>query len=284
MQKRVLVVDDERSITDGLLALLELENIDAVGAYDLDSAKALLEQEDYAVVLADVRLRTEEEGFELLARVKELNPQARIASMTGHASDEVREKVQNFGSTVLMEKPFAMQQIIEVVQRLLDDVGAAAEVTAENAGELYVALQRSMYAIPVKRFGFRAEEADDIVQEGFALYLQKMDQVMSPKSWLTGTIINLCKQRIHKNVRSREREEGIDVTTLEIPTKDHSDVIAVREALAQVDDRTRMLCTLIGIEGRSYDEVSEMLDIPVGSIGPTYIRAKAKLRRLLEVN
>lgn len=283
MQKRVLVVDDEESVTDGLVALFDIENIDAVGAYDVATAEELLRAGEFAVVLADVRIGTAEEGFKLLQRVKELNPDARIATMTGLPTAEVRQRVDELGAEVLLEKPIGIEEMIAIVQRLLDPVEATA-VDAGNAAELYVELQRSMYAIPVKRFGFRVDEAEDVVQEAFALYLEKIDSIMSPKPWLTGTIINLCKQRISSNVRHRERHDDIDQTEVAVTAADHLDVIAIREALALVDDRTREICTLIGIEGRSYDEVSALLGIPLGSVGPTYIRAKAKLRRLLEVN
>jgi len=42
------------------------------------------------------------------------------------------------------------------------------------------------------------------------------------------------------------------------------------------------LCTLIGLERYSYDEASAPLGIPVGSVGPLYIRAKSRLRQALE--
>jgi DNA-directed RNA polymerase specialized sigma24 family protein len=39
-----------------------------------------------------------------------------------------------------------------------------------------------------------------------------------------------------------------------------------------------MLCELIGLEQCSYEEVSAAAGLPLGSIGPLYIRAKNKLR------
>jgi DNA-directed RNA polymerase specialized sigma24 family protein len=51
-----------------------------------------------------------------------------------------------------------------------------------------------------------------------------------------------------------------------------------------VDERTRALCNLIAIEQRSYDEVSHTLNIPLGSVGPFYIRAKKKMRAVLSAN
>ena len=59
-------------------------------------------------------------------------------------------------------------------------------------------------------------------------------------------------------------------------------VLAVRQALARLDDRSRTLCSLIGLEQRSYEEVSMAENLPLGSIGPLYLRAKKKLRLELQ--
>ena len=57
--------------------------------------------------------------------------------------------------------------------------------------------------------------------------------------------------------------------------------VMAREALARVDARTRSLCELIAVEGLRYDEVSDALQIPLGSVGPLYMRAKKKMRDVL---
>ncbi len=43
-----------------------------------------------------------------------------------------------------------------------------------------------------------------------------------------------------------------------------------------------MLCTTIGLEQRTYDEVSAAAAIPIGSVGPLYMRAKERLRNAFE--
>jgi DNA-directed RNA polymerase specialized sigma24 family protein len=48
--------------------------------------------------------------------------------------------------------------------------------------------------------------------------------------------------------------------------------------MAVLDGQSRDLCQLIAVEGYAYDEVSARMKLPLGSIGPMYIRAKAKMR------
>jgi DNA-directed RNA polymerase specialized sigma24 family protein len=60
-------------------------------------------------------------------------------------------------------------------------------------------------------------------------------------------------------------------------------ILAMRQGLASIDARSRALCTMIGLEQHSYEEVSSTVGIPLGSVGPLYMRAKARLRQALDV-
>ncbi len=58
---------------------------------------------------------------------------------------------------------------------------------------------------------------------------------------------------------------------------------AVAEALAALPPRRRaLLLALFADERRSYARIAGEVGIPLGSVGPTRIRALAQLRRLLE--
>ena len=62
------------------------------------------------------------------------------------------------------------------------------------------------------------------------------------------------------------------------------DQTAVWEALDRMNDRCRELLTLLHLsqESPSYQEASEQLGMPLGSVGPTRQRCLEKLARLLE--
>ncbi len=53
------------------------------------------------------------------------------------------------------------------------------------------------------RFGFPTEDAQELIQETWLLYLEKRRDVHTPKSWLSGTIANLCRQEIQRRIRER---------------------------------------------------------------------------------
>lgn len=169
----------------------------------------------------------------------------------------------------------------------LDDAGIE-EPDGESVDieELHRSLRKVLFSIPLRRYGLSPDEAEELVQEAWLLFLEKRREIRKARPWLTGTLANLCKQEIQRNRRGRETQLAIDEEGLELADErpqTNTDVLAVREVLGRTDERTRNLCTLIGMEGLSYDEVSAELDMPLGSVGPLYIRAKQRLRKQLEV-
>jgi len=51
--------------------------------------------------------------------------------------------------------------------------------------------------------------------------------------------------------------------------------------IARLSDRQRQLATLFYIDGCSYREISQQLDMPINSIGPTLARIHEKLRHAI---
>ena len=290
--KQILVVDDETAISDGLKALFELDDLAADAAYDREGAEELLDANFYPVVLADLRLHSEEEGLRLLDSIRQRSPRTKIATLTAFATEELEAELKRRGSAVVLRKPMDFDAIVAVVAEMLQEIGQAADEQVARTGQpldvdqLYHDVRRVLYSIPQRRYGFTAEETDELVQEAWMLFLERQASVITPKSWLSGTIVNLCKQQIQKNGRKRELSRELTSDDEEIAANSgtsHADVLMVRQALSTLDERSRLLCTLIGMEGLSYDEVSETLGIPLGSVGPLYIRAKAKMRKALAV-
>lgn len=279
---KILIVDDEAPITDTLTEMFRMKNYDATGAYDRHSAEEVMKSECFAVILADLRLQTEAEGIALLDAIRELNPDARVVTLTGYATPEAEALVMAHGSSKVLRKPMAFEEILQAIELL---IGERLHDESADIDALYEETRRILHAIPMRRYGFSPDEADELVQEAWLLFLEKQREIRKVKPWLTGTMANLCKQQIERHRKARERTLEIESLTLEpaetrgIPS---ADVLAVREILGRTDERTRQLCTLIGMEGLSYDEVSRELEMPIGSVGPLYIRAKKRLRRDLE--
>lgn len=163
-----------------------------------------------------------------------------------------------------------------MMEPALIDGEDGGEVTAADDAEIYAATTPRLRAMVKRRFGLTHADCDDLLQQAWCLLLEKRGEVREIGPRLAGTIMNLARQAIHQRVRDRGNdaepapERGYEC--------DHALTIAVRRALERLDDRSRKLCEMIGIEHLSYAEVSERLSMPLGSVGPLYIRAKERLR------
>jgi RNA polymerase sigma factor (sigma-70 family) len=286
MARRVLVVDDEESIVDGLMSLLDCEAIESSGAFDRLSAEALMAGTFYSVIVADLRLHTEEEGLELLDGIRRISPLSRVLTLTGFATPEMEDEALRRGSTMVMRKPAHGEEIIAAIADLLAEVEkmAAAQETLDLE-RLHLGLRNLLHSIPRKRYGLTADEAEDVVQQAWLLFLEKRDLIRMARPWLIGTVANLCKRQIGAAKRQRETFV-IDDSIADMPDtriEPTDDKIALRQALAALSQQARDLCILIGIKGYAYDEVSAITGLPLGSIGPMYIRAKSKMRLCMEM-
>jgi DNA-directed RNA polymerase specialized sigma24 family protein len=280
--RNVLVVDDDPAIVEGLVAFMEIESIAATGAYDRISAESLIADRFFPVVLADLRLRSEDEGLELLNSIRRMSPDSRIATITGHADPETEELLLNLGVHVVLRKPMPAEEVVGIVRDLLATIEQVIPETCDPTADtelLYASVSNMLHAIARRRYRLSPEDADEIVQETWCLFLQKRAMIRAPKPWLAATAANLCRRGIQDICRSRDRRGEMVLERSASPAYDAT--IAVRAGLEQIDGTSRRLCELIGLEEWSYAEVSDELRIPIGSVGPSFMRAKQKLRRAI---
>jgi RNA polymerase sigma factor (sigma-70 family) len=280
MTGRVLVVDDEKAIVSRLVCLLEADEIEGFGAFDRLSAEALMEKTFYAVIVADLHLHTEAEGLELLDGIRRISPQSLVLTLTGFSTPELDAEVRRRGSVRVIRKPAGGAEIIAAVSDLLAAVERlAADEEALDLEKLHVGLSRLLHSIPQKRYGLTVDESEEVVQQAWLLFLQKRDVIRMARPWLIGTVANLSKRQIALSRRRRETFVGggpLDFPDVRAERAETE--IALGQALNVLDPQSRALCVLIAVEGYAYDEVSALLNLPLGSIGPMYIRAKSKMR------
>lgn len=285
-EQRVLVVDDEIAIVDGLTALFEFEEIRTVGANDRESAEAILDDEFCPVIVTDLCLHTQLEGMMLLDAIRAKSPRSRIVILSAYTTPQLEEELLARGVALVLRKPSSGDVIMEAVYALLDEIEKEAPPADEalDLEELYLSVRKKLYAIPRHRFGLSPDRAEDVLHDAWLLFLQKRGIIRAAAPWLAGTVANLARQQLDQKKRRRETpEEECGLNEMHDPSSFAMiDRLVLEAALGQIDERSRDLCVLIGLEGLSYDEVSATTNLPLGSIGPLYIRAKKKLRAVLE--
>lgn len=283
MGTRVLLIDDEQAILEGLAMLLDIESIETASACDRSSATTLLAGGFYPVIFADLCLKTTDEGLQLLDDIKRLSPKSRIVTISGYVTPEMEVEVQRRGASIVLHKPMTADDILAAIGELLAEIEREAEAAPElDLTALYAKVQKVLYSIPRRKYGFSHDAAEDIVQQAWLLYLEKRTGVRDPRTWLAGTAVNLCRQELHRSRRIADGDPAVTFETMpDGGAHDPDEVMAVRQALQQLDERSRNLCQWIGLDGYSYDDVSRATALPPGSVGPLYMRAKKRLRAAL---
>src|SRR5687767_14236662 len=124
---RILVVDDEASITDALELILGEHGHEMKVAQSVGEADAALGAGPFDLVFTDLRL-PDGSGIELLARVKQDAPETEVILMTAHGSLDLTIEAIKRGAFYYLEKPFTPEQAQVLAARALQ----FKEVKREN--------------------------------------------------------------------------------------------------------------------------------------------------------
>lgn len=140
-------------------------------------------------------------------------------------------------------------------------------------------------------------DADDVVQEAFLRALKyfggfRGEGATQSRAWLLAIVRNMAhtwRRRLHTGSSTTEFDETV-----------HSEAIAdehpgsalsrrdLRETLAEVLDRLppefREVIVLREMEGLSYKEISEVADVPVGTVMSRLSRARKRLQEALSAS
>jgi signal transduction histidine kinase/CheY-like chemotaxis protein len=117
----ILIVDDDRTILRLCQRLLERSAYHVVTALDPFDALSIVEQQKVDLLLSDIRM-PRMDGFELIKRAKQLQPDLPVLLMTGYGSIDTAIQALHRGVDGLILKPFASAaELTEAVYRILDE-------------------------------------------------------------------------------------------------------------------------------------------------------------------
>ena len=148
------------------------------------------------------------------------------------------------------------------------------------------------------RLGVRdAEDQLDVLQEIFLKAyrnLNAFDETFKFSSWIYRIAHNEAISWYRKkNVRPEGHlvADGDEITSFLSAKEETADVLfdqkinaqAVNEALLKIDEKYREVIILRFFEHKEYDEISDILKIPVGSVGTLLHRGKKQLANALNI-
>lgn len=131
-----------------------------------------------------------------------------------------------------------------------------------------------------------AADADDLVQLALERALARADQ-WRPDGRLDGWVFGILRNAWLDELRARGRrgavfapeEAGLSVGDDSVERRGRAQHVA--EAMAQLPLEQREVVVLVLIEGLSYAEAAQLLEVPVGTVTSRLARGRAALRELL---
>jgi RNA polymerase sigma-70 factor (ECF subfamily) len=178
---------------------------------------------------------------------------------------------------------------------LSDDASLiAATLAGDNAafGRLVGLYQDRLYNSLVRVLG-SADDAADIVQDAFVQAYTKLNTFRGTSAfytWLYRIAFNLAMshaRREHKTasldgIKSLVGDEPMDgQPSAEQGVLEQERAEMVHAALNQLSMDYRQILVLREIDGCRYDEIAEILDLPVGTVRSRLFRARLHMRDLL---
>ena len=120
MQK-VLIVEDEKAISGVLHSILsdELTDYEILVAEDGLEAYKLLEKEDFALIMSDIKM-PKLSGTELLKQALQLKPETTFVMISGHADIDTAVTALKDGAYDFISKPIDINRLITSVRNALD--------------------------------------------------------------------------------------------------------------------------------------------------------------------
>ncbi|MEW6356337.1 MAG: response regulator [Planctomycetota bacterium] len=118
-KRPVLIVDDEKNIRLTLSQSLEPLGLETETAVNGEEALAKLEEKDFGVMLLDLKLPGMD-GMEVLCRVRDIRPDIRVIIITAHGTVDSAVEAMKLGAVDFIQKPFAPQEIRDLVSRVMD--------------------------------------------------------------------------------------------------------------------------------------------------------------------
>lgn len=117
--KRVLIVDDDPDIVESVSYALKPRGVEVLVARDGNLGLAMAEKEAPDLLILDMMM-PKRSGFLVLEKLAEYaSPSMRIIMITANEGRRHEEYARQLGVDDYIHKPFAMDRLLEAVDRLL---------------------------------------------------------------------------------------------------------------------------------------------------------------------
>jgi RNA polymerase sigma-70 factor (ECF subfamily) len=186
--------------------------------------------------------------------------------------------IARMGAAALAEAPLTEPPI--------EDAAVVAQVLAgrpEAFALLVERYDRAVYHLALRTLR-DAEEAKDAVQETFFKAFRSLHTYRPQKRFSTW-IFAICYHAALDRIGRRKRTSGDEVPDRADPAPGpeavalmRSEARELRAAIEALPERYRVVITLYHLQGKQYEEIAQVLGLPLGTVKTHLHRAKEMLR------
>ena len=114
--RKILVVDDEPSVTGSLEVILGSNGFEVLTANSFAAATAILNRTSVDLVITDLRL-SDASGIDVIKHIKRNTPETEVILMTGYGSLDITIEAIKAGAYYYLEKPYTPDRLFTLLDR-----------------------------------------------------------------------------------------------------------------------------------------------------------------------
>jgi signal transduction histidine kinase len=171
---RVLVVDDEPGIRDLMAHELGAQGYLVTTAGDGEAALEIARREPFQVVITDIKM-PRRDGLELLAALKQLDPDIVVIVTTGYGTIDSAVTAMKQGAYDFLQKPFPVEVLLHTIGKALESRDLKSLLTLYESSRAVFSTVHLDALLPliaeIARKTLKADDASILLREGDRLWL-----------------------------------------------------------------------------------------------------------------
>ncbi|HEX4014563.1 MAG TPA: RNA polymerase sigma factor [Candidatus Cybelea sp.] len=190
-------------------------------------------------------------------------------------------------SALLAERP----ETRATAMKAMPEDGELVEMTLRGNPEAFATLveryDRAVYHLSYRML-HHTEDARDVTQEAFFKAFRSL-RTFKPgakfSTWVFAIAYHACCDRLSRRKRDSSEELPDRADPAQGPEQQAiaaDDAARLRRAIDALPEKYRAVITLFHLQGQQYEEIANVLGLPMGTVKTHLFRAKEQLRRLLE--
>lgn len=113
--KKILIIEDDKDMNNLLTEILRSYGFNVINSFDALDALDKLKENSIDLILLDYQM-PKMNGLQFLEKIRENRTSIRAIMISAHGSRIIKEKADELGVIQFLDKPFELEELVEVVE------------------------------------------------------------------------------------------------------------------------------------------------------------------------